>query len=57
MESHQEGVLDIFQQHIAFCHDVVLLSKGREYVKSFRHRFRAVCSRGSLLVLGQLGIQ
>lgn len=25
MESHKEGVLDIFQEHIAFCHDVVLL--------------------------------
>lgn len=30
MEAHKEGVLDIFQKHIAFCHDVVLLSKSRK---------------------------
>lgn len=25
VEAHKEGVLDIFQKHVAFCHDVVLL--------------------------------
>lgn len=33
MESHKKGVLDIFQEHIAFCHNVVLLSKSRQGVR------------------------
>lgn len=33
MESHKEGVLDIFQEHVAFCHDVVLLSRSRQSTK------------------------
>lgn len=33
MQSHKEGVLDIFQEHVAFCHDVVLLSKSRQGIK------------------------
>lgn len=30
MESHKEGVLDVFQEHVALCHDVVLLEVGKE---------------------------
>lgn len=33
MESHEEGVLDIFQEHVALCHDVVLLSKSRQGIR------------------------
>lgn len=33
MESHKEGVLDIFQEHIAFCHDVVLLAKSTQGIR------------------------
>lgn len=43
MESHKKRVLDIFQEHIAFCHDVVLLSKSRQGV-SFRQGSGAVQS-------------
>lgn len=33
MEPHKEGVLDIFQEHVALCHDVVLLSKSRQGIR------------------------
>lgn len=33
MESHKEGVLNIFQEHVPFCHDVVLLSESRQGIK------------------------
>lgn len=54
MESHKEGVLDIFQEHIAFCHDVGLLSKSRHGIRVSGKG--PVCHRGSLLFSKQVEV-